>query len=34
MKVVEIYIKNLTNKNYSKRTIETYSHYLEKFLKL
>lgn len=33
MKVVEIYIKNLTNKNYSQRTIETYSCYLEKFLK-
>jgi integrase/recombinase XerD len=31
--VVEIYIKYLTNKNYSQRTIETYSCYLEKFLK-
>lgn len=31
-KIVEIYIKNLTNKNYSKRTIETYVCYLEKFL--
>lgn len=31
-KVVEIYIKILTNKNYSDRTIETYSCYLEKFL--
>lgn len=31
-KVVEIYIKNLTNKNYSKRTVETYVCYLEKFL--
>jgi integrase/recombinase XerD len=33
MKIIEIYIKNLTNKNYSKRTIETYVCYLEKFLK-
>lgn len=33
MKIVEIYIKNLTNKNYSERTIETYVCYLEKFLK-
>lgn len=33
MKVVEIYIKKLTNKNYSERTIETYVCYLEKFLK-
>ena len=32
MKVVEKYIKILTNKNYSKRTIDTYSHYLERFL--
>lgn len=32
MKVVEKYIKILTKKNYSIRTIETYSHYLEKFL--
>ena len=32
-KVVEIYIKILTNKNYSTRTIETYVCYLEKFLK-
>jgi site-specific recombinase XerD len=31
-KVVEIYIKILTNKNYSKKTIETYVCYLEKFL--
>lgn len=31
-KVVEIYIKNLTNKNYSKKTIETYVCYLEKVL--
>ncbi|WP_271407418.1 tyrosine-type recombinase/integrase [Tenacibaculum soleae] len=32
MKVVEIYIKKLTNKNYSSKTIETYVCYLEKFL--
>lgn len=32
MKIVEKYIKKLTNKNYSKRTIDTYTHYLEKFL--
>lgn len=32
MKVVEIYIKKLTNLNYSKRTIETYVCYLEKFM--
>ncbi|MDO6813806.1 phage integrase N-terminal SAM-like domain-containing protein [Tenacibaculum soleae] len=32
MKVVEIYIKKLTNKNYSNKTIETYVCYLEKFL--
>jgi len=32
MKVVENYIKILTNRNYSNRTIETYSCYLEKFL--
>lgn len=32
MKVVEKYIKILTNKNYSERTIETYTCYLEKFL--
>ena len=31
-RIVEIYIKNLTNKNYSKRTIETYVCYLEKAL--
>lgn len=31
-KVVEIYIKILTNRNYSNRTIETYSCYLGKFL--
>ncbi len=31
-KVIEIYIKTLTNRNYSDRTIETYSCYLEKFL--
>lgn len=30
--VVEIYIKTLTNRNYSKNTIETYTCYLEKFL--
>lgn len=30
--IVEIYIKTLTNKNYSQRTIETYVCYLEKFL--
>lgn len=33
MKIVEIYRQNLTNRNYSKRTIRTYCHYLEKFLK-
>ena len=32
MKIVEIYIKNLTNRNYSQRTIDTYSCYLDKFL--
>ena len=32
-KVVEIYIKILTNRNYSNRTIETYVCYLERFLK-
>lgn len=32
MKVVEKYIKILTNLNYANRTIETYSHYLEVFL--
>ena len=32
MKIVEKYIKILTNKNYSKRTIETYSFYLQRFL--
>ena len=32
MKVVEIYIKHLQNRNYSPKTIETYSCYLEKFL--
>ncbi|QOD60644.1 tyrosine-type recombinase/integrase [Polaribacter haliotis] len=32
MKSVEIYKQKLTNKNYSKRTIETYVCYLEKFL--
>lgn len=31
-KIVEIYIKTLTNRNYSDRTIETYTCYLEKFL--
>ena len=31
-KVVEIYIQKLTNRNYSKRTVETYVCYLEKFL--
>ena len=30
--IVKIYIKTLTNKNYSQRTIETYSCYLSKFL--
>lgn len=33
MKIVEIYKKKLTNKNYSKRTIEIYVCYLQKFLK-
>lgn len=33
MKVVEIYKRNLTNRNYSKRTIEAYVCYLQKFLK-
>jgi site-specific recombinase XerD len=32
MKIVEIYIKKLTNLNYSERTIDTYSCYLEKAL--
>lgn len=32
-KVVEKYIRILTNRNYSDRTIETYTHYLEKFLR-
>jgi len=32
MKVVEKYIKILTNLNYANRTIETYSHYLNVFL--
>ncbi len=32
MKVVEIYIKTLTNKHYSKRTIDVYSWYLKDFL--
>lgn len=32
MKAVEIYKQHLTFKNYSRRTIKTYSHYLEKFL--
>ena len=32
MKVVEIYIKNLQNRNYSQKTIDTYTCYLEKFL--
>lgn len=32
MKVIEIYKKTLTNKNYSENTIESYTHYLEKFL--
>lgn len=33
MKSVEKYVKILTNKNYSEKTIETYICYLEKFLK-
>jgi site-specific recombinase XerD len=33
MKSVEVYIKKLTNKNYSKKTISTYVYYLELFLK-
>lgn len=32
MKVVDIYIKKLTNLNYSPKTVETYSCYLQKFL--
>lgn len=32
MKIVEIYIKTLTNLNYSEKTIETYVCYLDKFL--